>query len=382
MRAEVLFGEATHVGILRRLRVIRTGDHREMTIRIAVAIAVAWLPLLVLSLVGGDTTGISAFLRDAAVHARFLLAVPLFIAADYVVLPRLDSMARYFAVTNLVPPSRRDEYEVVLARSRRLSAGVRPSGMLLVTVYAVVALLAVAVPKDLLPLWQRGTFATGLSLAGWWHLAISLPLQLGLLVAWLWRLGVWTYFLWRMAHMGLYLMPAHPDQAGGLQFLAYSPRVFATLALPIGIVVAGTMANKVIAGASPLGHEATPIVTAAVTLVLFATPPLVFTRALLSAWRAGVYRYGDLAARAGEAFESRWLAEGQRLDDELLERPDFSATTDLYAIATNVYAMRTVIYDIRGLLWVVVATALPFVPIWLTAIPFSAVVNHFVDALF
>jgi len=115
---------------------------------------------------------------------------------------------------------------------------------------------------------------------------------------------------------------------------------------------------------------------------LFATPPLVFTRALLSAWRAGVYRYGDLAARAGEAFESRWLAEGQRLDDELLERPDFSATTDLYAIATNVYAMRTVIYDIRGLLWVVVATALPFVPIWLTAIPFSAVVNHFVDALF
>lgn len=382
MRAEVLFGEATHVGILRRLRVIRTDDHGEMTIRIAVAIAVAWLPLLVLSLVGGDTVAISAFLRDAAVHARFLLAVPLFIAADYVVLPRLDSMARYFALTNLVPSSRMDEYKVVLARCRRLSTGIRPSGILLVTVYALVALLAVVVPKDLLPSWQRGSLATGLSLAGWWHLVISLPLQLGLLVAWLWRLGVWTHFLWRMAHMGLYLMPAHPDQAGGLQFLAYSPRVFATLALPIGIVVAGTMANKVIAGASPLGHEATPIVTAAVTLVLFATPPLVFTRVLLSAWRAGVYRYGDLAARAGQAFESRWLAESQLLDNELLERPDFSATTDLYAIATNVYAMRTAIYDIRGLLWVVVATVLPFVPIWLTAIPFSAIVNHVVDALF
>lgn len=382
MRAGVLFNEATHVEMLRRLRLIRIDDRREMAMRIAVAIGVAWFPLLVLSLIGRDGASITAFLRDVAVHARFLLAVPLFIAADYVVLPRLESMARYFAVTNLVPPSRTDEYNALLASSRRLSAGVWPSGILVMTVYALVVLLANLVPKDLLPLWQRGTLPTGLSLAGWWHLAISLPLQLGLLLAWLWRLGVWTRFLWRMAQMGLYLVPAHPDQAGGLQFLAYSARVFATLALPIGVVVAGTLANKVMAGASPLGHEATPVLTAAVTLLLFATPPLVFTRALLAAWRLGVYRYGDLAARAGEAFESRWLAEGKKLDAELMERPDFSATTDLYAIVANVYAMRTAIYDIQGLLSVVVATVLPFVPIWLSAIPFSAIVNHLVDALF
>jgi hypothetical protein len=382
MRAGVLFSEATHVEMLRRLRVIRIDDRREVAMRIAVAIGVAWLPLVVLSLISRDSASITAFLRDVAVHARFLLAVPLFIAADYVVLPRLESMARYFAVSNLVPASRMDEYNALLASSRRLSAGVWPSGFLVVTVYALVVLLAILVPKALLPLWQRGTLPTGLSLAGWWHLAISLPLQLGLLLAWLWRLGVWTRFLWRMAHMSLYLVAAHPDHAGGLQFLAYSPRVFSTLALPIGVVVAGTLANKVIAGASPIGHEATPVVTAAITLLLFATPPLVFTRALLAAWRHGVYRYGDLAARAGEAFESRWLAEGQKLDAELLERPDFSATTDLYAIAANVYAMRSAIYDIQGLLSVVIATVLPFVPIWLSAIPFSAIVNHLVDALF
>jgi hypothetical protein len=43
---------------------------------------------------------------------------------------------------------------------------------------------------------------------------------------------------------------------------------------------------------------------------------------------------------------------------------------------------RTAIYDVQGLLSVVIATVLPFVPIWLTAIPFSAIVNHLVDALF
>jgi hypothetical protein len=379
MRAGVLFSEAMHVEMLRRLRLIHADDRREATRRIVLVVAVGWLPLFVLSLIGVEAT---SFLRDVAVHARFLLAVPLFVAADYVVLPRLESMAQYFAATNLVPPSRRDEYEGLLASSRRLSSGVWPSGVLVLAVYALAIPLALFVPRDLLPLWQRGTLAGGFSMAGWWHLSISLPLLLGLLLAWLWRLGVWFRFLWRMSHMGLYLVAAHPDRAGGLQFLAYSPRILSTLALPIGIVVAGTLANKVIAGASPIGHEATPIVTAAVTLLLFATPPLVFTRALLVAWRMGVYRYGDLAARAGEVFEARWFAEGKEVDADLLERPDFSATTDLYAIVANVYAMRTAIYDIPGLLSIVIATVLPFVPIWLSAIPFSTLVNHLVDALF
>jgi hypothetical protein len=382
MRAGVLFSESMHVEMLRRLRLIHVDDRREATRRVVLAIALGWVPLLVLSLVSANATSMPSFIRDVAVHARFLLAVPLFIVAEYVVLPRLESMATYFAETNLVPPSRRDEYEGLLASSRRLSSGVWPSGFLVIVVYAFAIPLAIVVPRELLPLWQRGMLAGGFSMAGWWHLAISLPLLLGLVLAWLWRLGVWFRFLWRMAHMGLYLVSAHPDQTGGLQFLAYSPRILSTLALPIGIVVAGTLANKVIAGASPIGHEATPIVTAVVTLLLFATPPLVFTRALLVAWRIGVYRYGDLAARAGEVFEARWFAEGQKLDSDLLERPDFSATTDLYAITANVYAMRTAIYDIPGLLSIVVATALPFVPIWLSAIPFSTIVNHLVDALF
>jgi hypothetical protein len=382
MRTGPLFSEATHVEVLRRLRVVSGDDRREALLRIGIAIAVTWAPLLVLSMLGNARVSFASFLIDAAVHARFLLAVPLFIAADYIVLPRLDSMARYFASTNLVPPSRMAEYDVLLASCRRLSTGVWPSGFLFAAVYAVVVLLAIMVPMAAVPLWQRGDFPLGLSRAGWWHMGVSLPVLLGLILAWLWRLGVWIRFLWRMARMGLYLVPAHPDQAGGLQFLAYSPRIFATLALPVAIVVAGSLANKVIAGASPMGHEATPFITALVMLLLFGSPPLVFSRALVVAWRMGVYRYGNLASRAGEAFETRWVDESTKIDADLLERPDFSATTDLYAVVANVYAMRQAIYDIQSLLAVIVATVLPFAPIWLSAIPFNTIVDHLVDALF
>ncbi len=123
MRAGLLFSEATRVEMLRRLHLIRADDRREATTRIAVAIVVAWLPLVAISLASGDRAAMSSFFTDAAVHARFLLAVPLFIAADYVVLPHFDSMAQYFAATNLVPPSKMAEYEVLLARSRRLTDG-------------------------------------------------------------------------------------------------------------------------------------------------------------------------------------------------------------------------------------------------------------------
>lgn len=382
MRAGLLFSESMHVEMMRRLRLIRSDDRRELVRRIVIVVGITWVPLTILALASPVRSGFFPFFTDVAVHARFLVAVPLFILADYIVLPRLDSMAKYFGETNLVPPSRMDEYHALLASSRKASTGVWPSGTLVVAVYAIVVLLAFLVPAPSLPAWQRGALPVGLSAAGWWHLAISLPVLLGLMLGWLWRLGVWVRFLWRMARMGLYLIASHPDQAGGLQFLGYSPRIFCVLALPIGIIVAGALANRVIAGASPFGHEATPVITSAVTLLLFGTPPLVFSPALFVAWRMAVYRYGDLAARAGEVFETRWFADQRPLDPSLLERPDFSATTDLFAVVANVYAMRLAIYDIQGLLLVVVATALPFAPIWLSAIPFSTVIDHLVGALF
>ena len=64
----------------------------------------AWVPLALLTLVFAEPDARMAFLIDAATHSRFLLAVPIFILADYIVLPRLDSMARHFGDSNLVPP--------------------------------------------------------------------------------------------------------------------------------------------------------------------------------------------------------------------------------------------------------------------------------------
>ncbi|TCV93277.1 hypothetical protein EC912_105137 [Luteibacter rhizovicinus] len=70
------------------------------------------------------------------------------------------------------------------------------------------------------------------------------------------------------------------------------------------------------------------------------------------------------------------------VDTSSLERPDFSSTTDLYGIVGNVYDMRLMLFDYQGLAALAISGLLPFVPVWLSAIPMSTIVDHLVDALF
>ena len=69
------------------------GDVAELVWRRVIALAlITWLPLLVLSIVEGHAWGDSVkvpFLLDVDVHARFLLALPLFIVAELVVHERM-----------------------------------------------------------------------------------------------------------------------------------------------------------------------------------------------------------------------------------------------------------------------------------------------------
>lgn len=222
-----------------------------------------------------------------------------------------------------------------------------------------------------------------LSLAGWWHLVISLPLLLGLILGWLWRLVIWARFLAAVARLGVRMVAAHPDKAGGLQFVAYSPRLFAPVGLAMSIVVAGTMANGALHhGISPLDHPAIPVVTAAVIAILFLSPPLIFTRLLVTAWRQAVFKYGDLATRMGKAFEEKWMGPEAHLDSSALSDPDFSSTTDLYSIVANVYSMRPTLFDYQAAIGIIVAALLPFVPVLLIVIPLKTLSKELIGLLF
>lgn len=380
-----IFDEPRHVTVLRRMRLIKPEHRAEAMRRILFAVAIGWLPLALLCLVQWlvlHHASSSAFFSDVAAYARFLLAVPILILSDYIILPRLEAIAQYFVHSGLIGPEDQARFDDAIASARRMSLGVWPSIGMAVVVYTLVFVIAANVSPEALLDWQRAEGPLHLSAAGWWHLLVSAPLVLGLILSWLWRIGVWMRFLHLLSRMQLRLVPSHPDKAAGLEFITLSPRIFAPLGFAIGVITAGTMGNEVVhLHLDPMNHIVVPIATAIVVVALLVSPPLLFARLLMLTRRRGVFEYGALARRVGAEFEAKWLAKDKVIDESALSEPDFSSTTDLYSVAANVYAMQPTLFDPRVAASVAIATLVPFAPIWLSVIPAKVLLSHLVGLL-
>lgn len=380
-----LFAEGLHVALLRRMRLIRSEDRAEARRRVVLGVSLAWLPLAILAALawlGLGNPDAAGFFSDITAQARYLLAVPLLIVADYIVLPRLKALAGCFGGSTLLPPSRQDAFLELMASSRRLSAGPWPSTIVALLAYATVISLAAAVPPAQWAAWQSNPVTHARSLPGWWHLLVSMPMLLGLTLSWVWRWMLWVRVMWRLSRMGPVLVASHPDHAGGLGFLAESARAFTPVVLPLAVIVAATMAhNLVLTGQTAVGHEATPVITAVLAVVITASPPFLFMRVLLAARHLGWERYGELARSMGLVFEARWLDGKTPVDDSTLERPDFSATVDLYGIVTNSCDMRLMLFDYATIVTVAISALLPFAPLWIAAVPFDQLMDKLVGML-
>jgi hypothetical protein len=368
------------------LHLRKPGQHRVVR-EALVAAAVAWLPLALLAAVGGDFIRASApgsFLIDLAVHARNLIALPALILAESVCIPKLGSLALHFVVSGLVPGSERARFDAAVVSTRRLRDSTFLEIAVILVAYSLALALTYSVPPHLTPEWQfaPGTGLGTLSPAGWWHMLVSLPLLLVLILGWVWRVVLWARFLWLMSRLSLRLLPSHPDHNAGLHFAGHSLPAFALPAFGLGVIVAGGIANQVAHdGASVLTFRYLVLGLVLFVLVLFASPLLVFSGRLLALRQRSGVEYGTLANRVGREFERSWLDRSQPFAENPLETQAFSATTDLYQIVAKVYEMRLVPIDASSILWLIGATLLPLVPVLLISVPFDVLLNKLVGFL-
>ena len=319
-----LFDAGPPLRLERRLGLV-TADRPRVLQRAALAVAVGWAPLVVLSvaetlLFGGDRG--KSLLADFAVHGRSLIAAPLLILAEHDGLPRLGSIARHFLRAGLVPATHRPRFDHAIASTRRRLDSSVGELIALALAYTVVAALMLSLPATEFAAWHLAGPGPlpRFSLAGWWNGLVSVPLLLVLVIGWLWRVLLWARFLWLMARLPLRLIPGHPDHAGGLQFVATSLWAFWVPSFALGSVTAGAIANRVVHhGASPFEYSRIAIGLAVFVLVLFAGPLLVFMGQLRDAKRRGMFEYGALAGSVGEAFERKWLKHAGNADAKALE---------------------------------------------------------------
>jgi hypothetical protein len=367
---------------VRRLIGLASGDRNRHALLV---VLVGWAPLLLLALLQSAFSSVDdarAMLWDIGVHARYLVAAPLLVLAGRPCASQLDAVVRHFMRGRIVGEA--DAFKRVIASTQMLLASPAAEAVVVVLAYASVAAAVFSHGGgQLLPAWATsGGITPFYSPAGWWHMLVSLPMLLLLIFGWIWRLALWMRLLWLVSRLELRLVASHPDHCGGLGFLGQSVRAFALVALALASIVAARSAHLVLEGASlPTSNLYFSVGLMLSMMALFVAPLLVFTPVLMRTWRRGTLAYGALAGQIGHAFEDKWL-DSRTSDEAMPSESDFSATADLYAVAANAQSVRFVPLGLKHLILLAGATALPFIPVLLLAVPMSQILSDIRDLLF
>jgi hypothetical protein len=357
--------------------------------RVIVLTAVAWVPLLLLSLAEGTAWGgrvTLPFLRDLDMHARLLLALPLLVVAELVVNLRLGPTVRKFVERGLVPDADRVRFDAIIDSAMRLRNSITAEVLLIAIVYVVGVGIFWRTQAALDVATWYGTPVNGStrpSLAGWWLDCVSLPLFQFLLLRWYFRLCIWARFLWQVSRLDLILVPTHPDRCGGLGFLALVGHAFAPLLLAQGTILAGFVANKIFYAGATLTEFKVEMI-GLVAWVLFAVlgPMLVFAPKLAAAKRGGLGEYGGLAQRYVREFDQKWLRGGGPADEPLIGSGDIQSLADLGNAFEVVKGMRLVPFTLQTVLQLAVVTLAPVVPLTLTMISLEELLTRAIRMVF
>jgi hypothetical protein len=356
--------------------------------RIIVISLLAWLPLLVLSVLEGRALGSSVavpFLRDVEVHIRYLVALPLLIGAELVVHRRMRSVVEVFLERRLIPDSAMPRFDAAIASAFRWRNSVLAEVLLIALVYGVGILI---VWRQYLALDASTWYATPsgdgttLSFAGIWYGYVSLPLFQFLLVRWYFRLVIWARLLWQVSRIDLSLIPTHPDRLGGLGFLSATVYAFTLLAVAHGALLAGPLANRIFyLGAQLLEFKAEIAVMLAFVLAIVIVPLLVFVPQLAQAKRMGLREYGTLGERYVREFDAKWLRGGAAADEAFVGSADIQSLADLGNSYAVVQAMRPVPVTKEMVIQLAAATLAPIVPLALTMMPLEELLKKLIGIL-
>lgn len=344
--------------------------------RILAFILITWLPLLLLCAAAdtawGDRVAVP-FLRDVAVHVRFLVALPLLVIAEIVVHRRLRGLVEQFLERDLIAAEDMPRFQGAIDSAMRLRNSVLAELLLIAVVYGVG--IAVVWPQFIAlaaATWYAPTTGPGhgLSLAGYWFVAVSLPVFQFLLVRWYFRLFIWARFLWQVSRLRLRILPTHPDGVGGLSFLGGIAHAMSPVAAAHGTLVAGVLADAIFhTGATLTDFKVELFVVVVFMLCLVAGPLLVFAPQLAAAKRLANREYGALAQGYARAFDSKWLRGGAAANEPFIGSGDIQSLADLGNALGVVRGMQLVPFTRQALLQLALATLLPVAPLLLTIMP-------------
>jgi hypothetical protein len=362
------------------------GDALELLNRRLIAsILVTWFPLLILSTFGTNVGGIGriSFFRDIEVHARFLAALPILIAAELVVHSRIRPVVRRFVEWRIVLPKDMPAFHKAVESAVKVRNSLSVELALLGAVYTLGLWVWNSRSELGLVTWYglpRGRW--NLTPAGYWYVFVSLPIFQFILLRWYMRLLIWFRFLWQVNRIELNLVPTHPDRCGGLSFLGKSSYAYAPILFAQGAILAGIVADRVLYGGESLKSFEFLIGGFIVFFVFVVLGPLLmFSLRMAHTRRKGLADYGLFAQRYVESFDQKWV-RGPSPSAELLGTGDIQSLADLGNSYDIVREMRVVPFGLQDVSRLAIATAAPLSPLLLTIFSVEELISRIIKVVF
>ena len=342
-----------------------------------------WVPIVLWAILRGrfvDAAIGEPLLQHYDVHVRCLIAIPLLILGEATLHASALRCFPQFTGSGLVDDATRPRFEAAWRTVRRWRDSSLP--WLFVIGAALAWTFADRAPAhgDTMS-WavdEQGTLAFG----GLWFAYVVRPVFVGLLLGWLWRIGLLAMLFVRLARLDLSLVPSHPDRAGGLGFLETLAGAFAPVSLALSGVLASHWAHEIVyhgrtLAALKLPAAAFVVVWSLLLLVPFAAlmPPL------LRAKRAALPSYAALVARQGRLVRRRWIDGASDADAPLLEPAGVGPIADAATMFDAVRSMRCFPIGQASLATIVLPIVAPMLVVATLQIPIHELLLGLVKAL-
>ncbi|WP_047489083.1 hypothetical protein [Terriglobus sp. TAA 43] len=350
--------------------------------RVAIVIGVAWIPLVIITLVF-QPSAIGSLLSDYTVNTRMLIALPVLLAGQVIMENAFRLIIYQIRDAALLAPSEEAKMDITLSwlvrlRNSAFAEIVIAAGAYVHVVNILVTRINIAQP------WVLAAPGSGsvLSVAGYYYALVGHPLYQFLWGVSLWKWCIWICFLFRLARLKLQLVPTHPDQHGGIGFLgmtplALSPTIFVTTA-----AIGATWRSEILHhNAHLMDFKVQAIVLVLISIFVAAAPLVFFVPRLIRLRRQGILQYGTLGQIHSVDFHKKWILRRAGHEGEFLDSADISALTDYASSYENVEKLKPFPVDHMAILGLILTVGIPILPVVLTEIPFMTVIKALMDAV-
>jgi hypothetical protein len=359
-----------------------TSERWNVGRRIAVAVAVVWLPLVVLTLLL-KPQAIGDLLRDYIVNVRMLIGVPVLLAGQTLMETVFRMILRHVREAGLLSSSDQAKLDLTILRLVRLSDSFIAEAAIVVIAYVQFA-TKIESNQAIGHAWGLNNVNTGVhfSAAGWYYAAVSQLLYHFLLGISLWKWLLWIRFLFGLSRLDLHLIPTHPDHHGGLGFLGMSPLAIASTVLVASAAIGSTWRTQILNyGAHLKNFKIEAIVLLAVVLLVAMGPLVFFVPKLNKLRRQGILQYGTLGQLHSTEFHRKWILGRTGHEEEFLAAPEISSLIDYADSYENIEKLQPFPFDRSALVAVVLAFAVPMLTVVVAEIPFVTVLKGLLSAL-